>query len=298
MYEMVIPARDGEKLVCYYTIPKEHDRGGKVETPIPLVVVPHGGPFKVRDKYEFNLYHQWLASCGYAVLSVNFRLSSGFGKNFVNAGNGQWGGKAHLDVIDGVEACIAKGLTEKGKLAVFGGSYGGFESLASLTFSPGYYTCCVSICGPSHLKTVLRSVPEFWEFTSKPLSDHKMFFTKRAFITSMGGDPEDEEGSNYLEKCSPLNHLDSIQTPLLLIHGKNDHVVTERESEQIYESMKAREQDVIYVLFPSEGHRFGNEANKLMCFDQAERFLSKYLKGKYTPVDEELLEGATGQILK
>ena len=148
----------------------------------------------------------------------------------MNAGNGEWGGKAHLDVIDAVEACIAKGITQHGKLAVFGGSYGGYESLASLTFTPDYYTCCVAICGPSNLKTVLDNVPKFWEFTSKPLSDRTMFFTKSAFVTSMGGNPDDPEGIQYLEKCSPLNYLDGVKVPLLLVHRKNDHVVAEKES--------------------------------------------------------------------
>lgn len=296
MYEMIATSRDGKELVCYYTLPKEYDRGGYVETAIPLVIVPHGGPFKVRNKYEFDPYHQWLASLGYAVLSVNFRLSSGFGKAFVNAGNGQWGGKAHLDVIDAVEAAIAKGLTERGKLAILGASYGGYESLAALTFTPDYFTCCVSICGPSNLKTVLGSVPEFWEFTSKPLSDHTMFFTKQAFITSMGGNPNDEEGARYLEKCSPLNHLDQIKVPLLLVHGKNDHVVAENESRQIYESMKKSAKQVTYMLFPNEGHRFANFANKMLCLSQAELFLSKYLYGKCKPVEESLIAGSTGKI--
>jgi dipeptidyl aminopeptidase/acylaminoacyl peptidase len=289
MYSMVVQARDGKKLVCYYTLPKEADRGGTVDQPIPLVVVPHGGPFKVRDKFQFNPYHQWLAACGYAVLSVNFRLSSGFGKAFVNAGNGQWGGKAHLDVIDAVEACIAKGITERGKLAVFGRSYGGYESLACLTFNPDYFTCCVSICGPSNLKTVLENVPQFWEFTAQPLSDKMMFFTKQAFITSMGGNPEDPVGAQYLEKCSPLNHLEAIQVPLLLIHGKNDHIVAERESRQIYDSMKASHKKVTYVLFPDEGHRFAKFPNRMMYLDHAERFLSEHLGRRYTPVSSNIL---------
>ncbi len=197
MYEYLVTARDGETLVCYYTLPKEHDKGGFVDSPIPLVVFPHGGPFKVRDRFEFHPFHQWLATCGYAVLSVNFRLSSGFGKAFVNAGNGEWGGKAHLDVLDAVEACIAKGIADKSKLAIVGGSYGGYETLAALTFTPDYFTCCVSICGPSNLQTVLKSVPQFWEFTTKPLSDKTMFFTKQAFITSMGGSPDDPKGVVY-----------------------------------------------------------------------------------------------------
>ncbi|MCH9633474.1 MAG: Dipeptidyl aminopeptidase BIII [Chlamydiae bacterium] len=296
MYEMVATARDGEKLVCYFTIPKKYDKAGYVDKPIPLVVVPHGGPFKVRDKFEFNSYHQWLASCGYAVLSVNFRLSSGFGKAFVNAGNGQWGGKAHTDVIDAIEACITRGLTETGKLAIFGGSYGGYESLAALTFTPDYFTCCVAICGPSNLKTVLGSVPKFWEFTAKALSDNTRFFTKQAFITSMGGNPETEKGAQYLEKCSPLNHLDKIQAPLLLVHGKNDHVVPEKESKQIYDSMKKHGKDVTYILFPNEGHIFGSFANKVMYLNQAELFLSQHLKGTYSPSENKLIADSTGRI--
>lgn len=289
MYEMVVTARDGKKLICYYTLPKEHDQGGKVHSPIPLIVVPHGGPFKVRDKYEFNPYHQWLAKCGYAVLSVNFRLSSGFGKDFVNAGNGEWGGKAHLDIIDAVEACITKGITSKNRLAIFGGSYGGYESLASLTFSPDYFTCCVSICGPSNLKTVLDNVPKFWEFTAKPLSDKLMFFTKHAFIISMGGDPDQEKGIQYLEKCSPLNYLEWIKAPLLLIHGQNDHVVSEKESRQIYDSMKKNNKNVTYVLFPDEGHRLAKFANKMVYLTHVESFLSQHLKGRCYPIDHKII---------
>ncbi len=296
MYSMVVPARDGQKLICYYTLPSNMDKGGYVDKPIPLVVVPHGGPFKVRDKFRFNPYHQWLASCGYAVLSVNFRLSSGFGKAFVNAGNGEWGGKAHLDVIDAVEACIANGMTERGKLAVFGGSYGGYESLASLTFTPDYFTCCVAICGPSNLKTVLDNVPKFWEFTYSPLSDKTIFFTKQAFITSMGGNPDDPKGFQYLQKCSPLNYLDVIKAPLLLVHGKNDHVVAEKESEQIYKSMKASNKKVTYILFPDEGHRLAKFANEMMYLDHVERFLSQHLGGDYRPVDSGILSGSSAQV--
>lgn len=298
MYPMTISARDGQTLVCYYTLPKELDKGGYVEKPIPLVVIPHGGPFKVRDKLRFNRYHQWLASLGYAVLSVNFRLSSGFGKAFVNAGNGEWGGKAHLDVIDAVESCISKGITERGKLAVFGGSYGGFESLSSLVFTPEYFTCCVAICGPSNLKTVLNKVPKFWEFTSKPLSDKTMFFTKQAFITSMGGNPDNPEGAKYLEKCSPLNYLENIQAPLLLVHGKNDHVVNEKESEQIYKSMKERKKEVTYILFPDEGHRLAKFPNEMLYLDRAEKFLSNHLGGAYRPIHKDLIANSSAQVFE
>lgn len=296
MYSMVVESRDGYKLVCYYTLPKEYDKNGRVDSPLPLVVFPHGGPFKVRDTFGFDPYHQWLASCGYAVLSVNFRLSSGFGKGFVNAGNGEWGGKAHLDVIDAVDHCIEEGITQKGKTAIFGGSYGGYESLASLTFTPNYFTCCVAICGPSNLKTVLDHVPQFWEFTPKPLADSTMFFTKRAFITSMGGDPDKEEGVAYLEKCSPLNYLEQIRAPLLLVHGKNDHIVAEAESRQIYESMKKNNKQVTYMLFPNEGHRIAKFENKIAFLDSAERFLSQHLGGKYRPAKEEIFADSSAII--
>lgn len=272
MHEMIVQSRDGMNLVCYYTLPRDLGEG-----PFPLIVVPHGGPFKLRDKYEWNPFHQWLASLGYAVLSVNFRHSSGFGKAFANAGNGEWGGKVHLDVIDAVEKCIEKGIAERGKIACFGGSHGGYESLASLTFTPDYFACCVAICGPSSLKTVLDAVPKFWEFTAAPLSDKLMFFTKKAFIKNMGGDPDTVGGAEYLEKCSPLNYLDQIQAPLLLVHGKNDHVVIESESRQIYESMKAKGKEVTYILFPDEGHRPAKYSNKMKYLTEAENFLGKHL---------------------
>ena len=297
MYSMVVTSRDGRNLVCYYTLPKNLDKGGTVDKPIPLVVIPHGGPFQARNKLEFDDYHQWLASCGYAVLSVNFRLSSGFGKTFVNAGNGEWGGKAHLDVKDAVEACIAKGITQHGKLAVFGGSYGGYEALASLVFSPDYYACCVSICGPSNLKTVLDNVPKFWELTTGPLSDKMKFFTKQAFITSMGGDPDKAEGIKFLEKCSPLNHLEAIKAPLLLVHGQNDHIVAEKESRQIYTSMKKNHKTVTCILFPDEGHGLAKFPNSMLFLDHAERFLSQHLGGKYQPVSADVMAKSSGQVL-
>jgi len=288
MYSMVVEARDGKKLVCYYTLPKELDKGGYLEKPIPLVVVPHGGPFKVRDRYQFNPHHQWLAGCGYAVLSVNFRLSSGFGKEFLNAGQGEWGRNAHFDVIDGVEALISKGIADREKLAIFGGSYGGYEALVGLTFTPDYFNCGVSIVAPSNMRTVLERSPLFWEFTSKPLSDKMSFYTKQAFIRSVG---------NRMEECSPLNYVDSIKAPLLLVHGQNDHVVNERESRQIYDTMKKNGKEVTYLLFPDEGHRFGRFPNIMMYMDRAERFLADHLGGKYHPVNPKILEKSSAQVL-
>ena len=158
MYPLVVTAQDGMELVCYYTLPKKFDVDGEVEKPIPLVVFPHGGPFKVRECYSFNPYSQWLAASGYAVLLVNFRLSSGFGKAFVNAGNGQWGKKAHLDVLDAAKACVEKGLTSTDTMAIFGGSYGGYETLASCAFSPDFYS--FDFLGPA-ISSITRAFRDF-----------------------------------------------------------------------------------------------------------------------------------------
>ena len=294
-YPLVVKARDGLELVCYYTLPKHYDCEGSVKKPIDLIVFPHGGPFKVRDYYSFDPYCQWLSSCGYAVLHVNFRLSSGLGKTLVNAGNGQWGKKAHLDVIDAVEACIEQKLTEAGKVAIFGGSYGGYETLAACAFSPDFFKCAISFCGPSNLQTVLSKVPNYWEWTLKPLSDEFGFFTKQAFITSMGGDPDTEEGRKYLESCSPRNYIDQMKTPLLLAHGIHDHIVPEAESRHIFEKLDAASKEVIYLLFSDEGHRIYEYRNKIALFDAVEKFLSRHLQGTYTPATPEIVAQSSMQ---
>ncbi|MBI3211788.1 MAG: S9 family peptidase, partial [Simkania negevensis] len=296
MYPLSLKARDGRELISYLTLPKEFDLDGDVAFPLPLVVFPHGGPFKVRDRYIFHPFHQWLASRGYAVLSVNFRLSSGFGKEFVSAGNGEWGGKAHLDVIDAVEECIKRGITEKGKLAVVGGSYGGYEALAGLTFTPDFYTCIVALCAPSNLKTVLQGVPSYWELLATPFSERTLFFTKKAFIISMGGDPEKPQEAPYLEKCSPLNYVDNIQKPLLLIHGANDHIVQEKESQQIYEGMKKSQKPVTYLSFPDEGHGIEKFANKMHFLALIEKFLAKHLGGREEPLQEEIQRASSANV--
>lgn len=298
MYPFKMKAQDGLELIGYYTLPIDKDRGGYVDEPIAFIAVPHGGPFKVRDRYEFDPFHQWLASLGYGVMNVNFRLSSGLGKKHVNAGNGQWGKKANQDVIDAMKHCIEKGLADPSKLGIFGASYGGFEALAGITFTPDFFNCSVAICGPSNLKTVLDGVPQFWEFTAKSLSDQTLFFTKKAFITSMGGDPGTEEGQKYLNECSPLSHLDQIKKPLLLIHGENDHIVLERESRQIYESMKKAGKEVTYLNFKSEGHRIAQYPNKYAYLDAAEKFLHKHLGGRCNNSNPSVLEKATAEFFE
>ena len=293
MYPLLIHSRDGLQLVNYLTLPKELDQNGKPINPLPLVVIPHGGPFHIRDFYEYSPYHQWLASRGYAVLSVNFRLSSGFGKDFVNAGNGQWGKKAHEDILDAVSWCINSKIAEPGKIAVFGGSYGGYEALASLTFSPDEFACAISVCGPSNLKTVLDSVPFYWEFPSAPLSDKMVRFTKNAFIKSMGGVPNEVSGISYLQSCSPLNYVDNIQKPLLLVHGGNDPIVRVTESDQIFAKMEQKQLPVLYLSFPDEGHGIRKHNNSMCYLAHVEWFLAQFLGGNYEPIiKEELLSSS------
>lgn len=293
MYPLVVKSQDGLDLVGYYTLPLSKDCGGYVKKPIPFVAIPHGGPFKVRDKYSFNPLHQWLAGLGYGVVCVNFRLSSGFGKDFVAAGNGQWGKKAHQDVIDAVQACIDKRLADKDKLAIFGGSYGGYEALASLVYSPDFYRCGVSMCGPSNLRSVLKGVPPYWDFPASPLSDKKVSFTKQAFITSMGADPDELEW-NHLDECSPVHYVSHIKKPLLLIHGRNDPIVVESESEKIYKELCSQGKEVIYWMYPDEGHGIAKFVNKMQSLAAIEVFLAKELGGACHPVDKKTADEATG----
>lgn len=290
MYPLIISTSDGVPLVSYLTLPKDSQEIPK--SPLPLIVFPHGGPFKVRDFYAFSPFHQWLANRGYAVLSVNFRLSSGFGKHFVNAGNGQWGKKAHQDILDAIHYCIDKKIADETKIAIMGISYGGYEALASLTFTPNLFACAISICGPSNLKTVLDRVPFYWELPSSPVSDHLYFFTKKAFITSMGGDPDQEQGKHYLNSCSPLNYVENIQRPLLLIHGKNDPIVASSESDQIFAKLKGMKIPTLYLSFQNEGHGIKKFAN-LMCYlAYSEWLLASILGGRCEPIAQETLDAA------
>lgn len=295
-YDLNITARDGLKLVCYLTLPRDKDFNGTTQELLPLVVFPHGGPFKCRDYDEYSSYVQWLANRGYAVLTVNFRLSSGFGKAFVNAGNGQWGKKAHEDLLDAVQYCIDHKFADAKRIGIFGGSYGGYAALAGLTFSPKFFACSIAICGPSSLKTVLDGVPMYWEFPVEPLSDQMVTFTKYAFVRSMGGDPNTEEGIRYLKDCSPLEHLDKIQTPLLLIHGETDHIVKIGETNQIFDAMAAKQLPVISITFAKEGHGIMETMNKDCYLAFSEWLLARYLGGAYEPLQKETLKASTATI--
>ena len=276
MSPVVIKSRDGMDLVSYLTLPASSDanRDGKADRAAPMVLLVHGGPWS-RDSYGFNGYHQWLANRGYAVLSVNYRGSTGLGKDFTTAGNLQWGLKMHDDLIDAVNWAVKQGVTTPDKVAIMGGSYGGYATLAGMAFTPTTFACGVDIVGPSNLETLLKTIPPYWEAG-------KVQFYKRM------GDPNTPEGLAVLKAASPLYKADKIQRPLLIGQGANDPRVNQAESEQIVEAMRSRNIPVTYVLFPDEGHGFARPVNNIAFNAVTENFLSKCLGGRAEPIGDTL----------
>ncbi len=272
MHSAVIRSRDGLDLVVYYSLPLDNDSDGDgiPDRPLPMVFIPHGGPWG-RDFWGYIPWHQWLANRGYAVLCVNFRSSTGFGKAFTNAGDHQWGGKIMEDQVDATQWAIAKGIADLQKVAVMGGSFGGYSTLAGLTLYPEMYACGVDLVGPSNLITLLESVPPYW----KPILE---LFTTRV------GDHRTEEGRALLTKHSPLTYVDRICRPLLIGQGANDPRVKQAESDQIVKAMQAKHIPVTYVLYPDEGHGFARPENSLSFNAIAEAFLAKCLGGRYEPI--------------
>jgi dipeptidyl aminopeptidase/acylaminoacyl peptidase len=283
MYPQEIKARDGLTLVSYLTLPKSvnADGSGKASKPVPMVLLVHGGPW-ARDGYGYNGYHQWLANRGYAVLSVNYRGSTGFGKNFISAGDLQWGRKMHDDLIDAVQWAVKSGVTSADKVAIMGGSYGGYATLAGLTFTPTAFACGVDIVGPSNLFTLLQTIPPYWEAG-------KQQFYKRM------GDPTTDEGKALLKERSPLNYAGNIQRPLLIGQGANDPRVNVAESDQIVAAMAAKKIPVTYVVFPDEGHGFARPNNNIAFNAVTENFLAKCLNGRSEPIGKSL-KASTAQV--
>jgi dipeptidyl aminopeptidase/acylaminoacyl peptidase len=280
MFPVVIQARDGKSLVSYLSLPPAADPEGtgKPKEPQPMVLFVHGGPW-ARDSWGFNGSHQWLASRGYAVLSVNYRGSTGFGKNFVNAGDKEWAGKMHDDLLDAVAWAKQSGIADPARIAIMGGSYGGYATLVGLTFTPDVFTCGVDIVGPSNLNTLLASIPPYWA----PMLE---IFARRV------GDPRTEEGKKILAERSPLTRVSAIQRPLLIGQGANDPRVKQAESDQIVSAMQAKNLPVSYVLFPDEGHGFARPENRIAFFAVAETFLAQHLGGVYQPIGEDF-EGSS-----
>ena len=276
MHGVEIKTRDGLVLPGYLSIPKwsDPDGDGKPAAPLPMVLMVHGGPW-ARDSWGFNPYHQWLANRGYAVLSPNFRGSTGFGKAFVNAGDGQWADQMHDDLIDSVEWAVSNGIAERDKVAIMGGSYGGYAALAGLTFTPEVFAAGVAIVGPSNLVTLLNSIPPYWapmiEMFAKRVADHRT-----------------PEGRRKLRDMSPLTQVDEIVRPLLIGQGANDPRVKQQESDQIVRAMQAKSLPVTYVLYPDEGHGFAKPENNIAFNAVTEVFLAKHLGGRHEPIDDEI----------
>jgi dipeptidyl aminopeptidase/acylaminoacyl peptidase len=258
MKPVTIQSRDGLELVCYLTLPV-----GIEAQKLPLVLVVHGGPW-ARDSWGYNAQVQWLANRGYAVLQVNYRGSTGFGKKFLHAGDRQWAAQMHDDLIDAVRWAIREGIADPKRVAIYGGSYGGYAALVGATFTPDVFCCAVDIVGPSNLVTLLKSIPPYWE----PM---KKMFAVRV------GDVETEE--EFLKSRSPLFKADQIRIPLLIAQGANDPRVKQAESEQIVEAVRKAGKPVEYLLFADEGHGFARPENRIKFYTAAEAFLAKHLGG-------------------
>ena len=259
-------SRDGFTIYGYVTYPP-----GKGKTHLPMILNVHGGPW-YRDSWGYNPEAQWLANRGYACLQVNFRGSSGYGKEFLNAGNKEWGGKMHDDLVDAVNWAIEQGIADSNKVAIYGGSYGGYAALVGATFTPDLFCCAVDIVGPSNLVTWITSVPPYW-------SAFLDILYKRI------GNPETEE--EFLKSRSPLYKADQIKIPMLIAQGANDPRVAQAESEQIVEALKNNNVEHEYMLFEDEGHGFAKPENRLKFYAAAEEFLAKHLGGRY----EGMIEG-------
>lgn len=268
---VVARSRDGLDLVSYLSLPRWLDDGGRPRHPLPMVVLVHGGPW-FRDEPGYDPLHQLLANRGYAVLSVNFRGSTGFGKAFLNAGNLEWAGKMQDDLDDAVDWAVAEGIARPDKVAIMGGSYGGYAALVGLAFTPERYACGVDLVGPSSLLTLLGSIPPYWA----PM--------KAQFHARVGND-ETEEGRAFLWSRSPLARAHEIRRPLLIAQGANDPRVKQAESDQIVAELRRRGVPVSYALVPDEGHGFERPENRLAFVALTEAFLAEHLGGRAQPDD-------------
>ncbi|GCF08541.1 S9 family peptidase [Dictyobacter arantiisoli] len=259
MEPISFPARDGLVIHGYLTLPVGE------QSNLPLVVDVHGGPW-ARDSWGFNPEAQWFANRGYACLQINYRGSTGYGKEYLNAGDKEWGRKMHYDLLDGVEWAISRGIADAQRVAIYGGSYGGYAALVGATMTPDVFRCAVDIVGPSNLITLIKTIPPYW---STALAS----FQKRV------GNADTEV--EFLQSRSPLFHVDNIKIPMLIAQGANDPRVKQAESEQIVEAMKSKGIAYEYMLFPDEGHGFAKPENRIKFYAAAEKFLAHNLGGDY-----------------
>ncbi len=284
MRPVIIKARDGLDLVSYLTLPNncEEAEQGRPATPLPLVLLVHGGPWS-RDAFGYDAEHQWLANRGYAVLSVNFRSSTGFGKTFVNAGDKQWGRKMDDDLLDAVAWAIREKIADPARIAIMGASYGGYATLTSMTRNPDRYACGIDLVGPSELEGLLQTIPPYWT-AARPM-----------FVKAIG-DPNTAEGKALLRERSPLYFAGNIKKPLMIAQGENDPRVKKAQSDQIVETLKSKGIPVTYLLYMQEGHGFVEPENKISYAAVAESFLGKCLGGRIEPITPGDFKGTSLQI--
>jgi dipeptidyl aminopeptidase/acylaminoacyl peptidase len=257
------PSSDGLEIPAYLTVPY-----GKDSKNLATIVLVHGGPKGPRDYWGFSSTVQFLANRGYAVLQPNFRASGGYGKEFLNAGDRQWGKLMQDDITWGVKYLIDQGIVDKSKVVIMGGSYGGYATLAGLAFTPDLYAAGIDIVGPSNIFTLLDSIPAYWE-------------AGKAFLYGMVGDPNTEEGKNLIHEASPLFKADQINCPLLIIQGANDPRVKQAEADQIVVALREKGKQVNYMLAEDEGHGFAKPVNNMAMYAEIERFLAPILGGNY-----------------
>jgi dipeptidyl aminopeptidase/acylaminoacyl peptidase len=253
-------ARDGLKVHGYVTFPP-----GAGRSALPAVLDVHGGP-QAREVWGWNPEAQWMANRGYLCVQVNYRGSTGYGKAFVAAGDRQWGAKMHDDLLDAVEYVVGRGWADRDRVAIYGGSYGGYAALVGAAFTPDVFRCAVDIVGPSNLKTLLETIPPYW----KPFA---------AQLYKRVGNPETD--AEFLWSRSPLSRVRDIRIPLLIAQGANDPRVKQAESEQIVAALAEAGIDHEYLLFPDEGHGFAKPENRLKFYAAAERFLARHLGGRF-----------------
>jgi dipeptidyl aminopeptidase/acylaminoacyl peptidase len=262
MKSVIYKSSDGLDIPAYLTLPK-----GLAPKNLPVIVFPHGGPWG-RDSWGYDSFAQFLANRGYAVLQPNFRASTGYGKKFLNAGNNEWGQKMQDDLTWGVKYLIAQGIADPKRVGIMGGSYGGYATLAGVAFTPDVYSAAVAIVAPSNLKTLLESVPPYWEAI-------------RAVFYKRMGDPNTPEGLAQMKRQSPLFSADKIKTPLMVVQGANDPRVNKREADQIVIALRDRNYPVEYLVAPDEGHGFARPVNNSAMIAASEKFLAKHLGGRF-----------------
>jgi dipeptidyl aminopeptidase/acylaminoacyl peptidase len=279
-----IEARDGLTLVSYVTLPVGSDSNNDSvpDAPVPLVLAPHGGPWS-RDVYGYNPLHQWLANRGYAVLSVNYRGSTGFGKAFLNAGNGQWGGRMQEDLLDAAAWAVERGVADPEHIAIFGGSYGGYAAMLGLAQTPDRFACGASFAGSPNLLTLLDSIPAQWS-------------AYREELYLRVGDARTPDGRQMLRERSPVSQATRITNPLLMALGARDPLAARADHDSIAQSIRARRGELVYLVYPDEGHRFARPENRLAFFAVAEHFLGDCLGGRVEPVGASF-EGANLQAI-